>query len=205
MLNEVPMRGMPMPPTDTLIYRFYELVMVNGPAWKALIEEEFGDGIMSAVDFDLTLDRLANAKGDQVQLTMSGKFFPTNITTTSKARPSTASRRNDGRALCFRSPTTMLSLKRYAGGQNGNCRFPNCTVTHFTGQLFKRMAAALATETAVLDPPALRGAMRCLDGTVDLFGASLLRAGEHLARRWVHIVGQHVARGVGPLAVNEQL
>ena len=55
MLNEVPMRGagVPMPPTDPLIYRFYELVMVNGPAWKALIEEEFGDGIMSAIDFDL--------------------------------------------------------------------------------------------------------------------------------------------------------
>ena len=50
MLNEVPHRGTPMPPTDPLIYRFYELVMVNGPAWKALIEEEFGDGIMSAGD-----------------------------------------------------------------------------------------------------------------------------------------------------------
>ena len=51
MLNEVPMRGTgtPMPPTDPLIYRFYEMVMVNGPAWKALIEEEFGDGIMSAI------------------------------------------------------------------------------------------------------------------------------------------------------------
>ena len=50
MLNEVPMRGTgtPMPPTDPLIYRFYELVMVNGAAWKALIEEEFGDGIMSS-------------------------------------------------------------------------------------------------------------------------------------------------------------
>ena len=57
MLNEVPMRGagVPMPPTDPLIYRFYELVMVNGPAWKALIEEEFGDGIMSAIDFEVTL------------------------------------------------------------------------------------------------------------------------------------------------------
>jgi cyanate lyase len=76
MLNEVPMRGMPMPPTDPLIYRFYEMVMVNGPAWKALIEEEFGDGIMSAIDFDLQLDLLANAKGDRVQLTMSGKFLP---------------------------------------------------------------------------------------------------------------------------------
>jgi len=47
MLNEVPHRGTNMPPTDPLLYRFYELLMVNGPAWKALIEEEFGDGIMS--------------------------------------------------------------------------------------------------------------------------------------------------------------
>ncbi len=53
LLNEVPNRGSPMPPTDPLIYRFYELVMVNGPALKVLIEEEFGDGIMSAIDFDL--------------------------------------------------------------------------------------------------------------------------------------------------------
>jgi cyanate lyase len=76
MLNEVPMRGMPMPPTDPLLYRFYEMVMVNGPAWKALIEEEFGDGIMSAIDFDLKLDRQPNPKGDRVQLVMSGKFLP---------------------------------------------------------------------------------------------------------------------------------
>jgi cyanate lyase len=78
MLNEVPMRGadVPMPPTDPLIYRFYELVMVNGPAWKALIEEEFGDGIMSAIDFDMTLERLPDPKGDRVKITMSGKFLP---------------------------------------------------------------------------------------------------------------------------------
>jgi cyanate lyase len=76
MLNEVPTRGTPMPPTDPLLYRFYELMMVNGPALKALIEEEFGDGIMSAIDFDLELDRLANPKGDRVQLLMSGKFLP---------------------------------------------------------------------------------------------------------------------------------
>ena len=76
LLNEVPHRGGSMPPTDPLIYRFYELVMVNGPAWKALIEEEFGDGIMSAIDFDLKLERLAHPKGDRVQLTMSGKFLP---------------------------------------------------------------------------------------------------------------------------------
>ncbi|MCX8254251.1 Cyanate hydratase [Beijerinckiaceae bacterium RH AL1] len=76
MLNEVPMRGMPMPPTDPLIYRFYELVMINGPAWKALIEEEFGDGIMSAIDFDLAMERLPDPKGDRVKMTMSGKFLP---------------------------------------------------------------------------------------------------------------------------------
>jgi cyanate lyase len=76
MLGEVPMRGTPMPPTDPLLYRFYEMVMVNGPAWKALIEEEFGDGIMSAIDFDLQLERLADPKGDRVKLTMSGKFLP---------------------------------------------------------------------------------------------------------------------------------
>jgi cyanate lyase len=76
MLNEVPMRGSPMPPTDPLIYRFYELVMVNGPAWKALIEEEFGDGIMSAIDFEMEMERLPNPKGDRVKMTMSGKFLP---------------------------------------------------------------------------------------------------------------------------------
>ena len=78
MLNEVPNRaeGVTMPPTDPLIYRFYELVMANGPAWKALIEEEFGDGIMSAIDFDMAIDRVANPKGDRVKITMSGKFLP---------------------------------------------------------------------------------------------------------------------------------
>src|ERR1700681_3117325 len=78
LLNEVPFRatGTPMPPTDPLIYRFYELVMVNGPALKALIEEEFGDGIMSAIDFDLLMERQPDPKGDRVKLTMSGKFLP---------------------------------------------------------------------------------------------------------------------------------
>jgi len=78
LLNEVPMRGTgtPMPPTDPLIYRFYELVMVNGPAWKALIEEEFGDGIMSAIDFDMAIERQADPKGDRVKIGMTGKFLP---------------------------------------------------------------------------------------------------------------------------------
>jgi cyanate lyase len=64
LLNEIPSRGTPMPPTDPLIYRFYELVMINGPAWKALI------------DFDLEIARLPDPKGDRVKLTMSGKFLP---------------------------------------------------------------------------------------------------------------------------------
>lgn len=72
MLNEVPYRGTQMPPTDPLIYRFYEMVMVNGPAWKALIEEEFGDGIMSAINFE----RMPHAKGDRVKISISGKFLP---------------------------------------------------------------------------------------------------------------------------------
>jgi cyanate lyase len=76
MLNEVPSRGTPMPPADPLIYRFYELIMVNGPAMKALIEDEFGDGIMSAIDFDLAIEREPNPKGDRVKVTLSGKFLP---------------------------------------------------------------------------------------------------------------------------------
>jgi len=78
LLNEVPMRGTgtSMPPTDPLIYRFYELIMVNGPALKALIEEEFGDGIMSAIDFDMEITRKADPKGDRVMIGMTGKLLP---------------------------------------------------------------------------------------------------------------------------------
>jgi cyanate lyase len=76
MLNEIPYRGIAMPPTDPLIYRFYEMVMGNGPAWKALIEEEFGDGIMSAIDFNVEFEREPNPKGDRVKIGMSGKFLP---------------------------------------------------------------------------------------------------------------------------------
>ncbi len=78
MLAESPNRGenSAMPPTDPLLYRFYELLMINGPAWKELIQEEFGDGIMSAIDFDMTIERLPHPKGDRVKLTMSGKFLP---------------------------------------------------------------------------------------------------------------------------------
>ena len=77
MLNEVPMRGegTAMPPTDPLIYRFYELVQVYGTTWKELIQEEFGDGIMSAIDFDMTMERQPDQKGDRVKIGMSGKFL----------------------------------------------------------------------------------------------------------------------------------
>jgi cyanate lyase len=83
MLTETPYRGsLPqVPPTDPLIYRFYELIQVYGTTWKALIEEEFGeggrtaDGIMSAIDYDMTIEKQPDPKGDRVKITMSGKFL----------------------------------------------------------------------------------------------------------------------------------
>lgn len=63
-------------PTDPLIYRFYELVNVYGTTFKALIHEEFGDGIMSAIDFSMDMQREADPKGDRVKIVMSGKFLP---------------------------------------------------------------------------------------------------------------------------------
>jgi len=63
-------------PTDPLIYRFYELISVYGTTFKALIHEEFGDGIMSAIDFHMDMKREAHEKGDRVSITMSGKFLP---------------------------------------------------------------------------------------------------------------------------------
>ena len=78
LLQAIPYRGsLPTQvPTDPLIYRFYELVMVYGTTWKELIQEEFGDGIMSAIDFDMTMERQPDQKGDRVRVTMSGKFLP---------------------------------------------------------------------------------------------------------------------------------
>jgi cyanate lyase len=63
-------------PTDPLIYRFHELVSVYGSTFKELIHEEFGDGIMSAIDFKMDLKREANPMGDRVAITLSGKFLP---------------------------------------------------------------------------------------------------------------------------------
>jgi cyanate lyase len=78
LLQEIPYRGsLPTAlPTDPLIYRFYELVQVYGTTWKELIQEEFGDGIMSAIDFDMSIERQPDPKGDRVKLTLSGKFLP---------------------------------------------------------------------------------------------------------------------------------
>jgi len=78
MLQVVPYKGsLPTAvPTDPLIYRFYELVNVYGTSFKELIHEEFGDGIMSAIDFNMEITREPNPNGDRVNIVMSGKFLP---------------------------------------------------------------------------------------------------------------------------------
>ncbi|QEI07441.1 cyanase [Pigmentiphaga aceris] len=77
-LQIVPYKGsLPTPvPTDPLIYRWYEIVSVYGTTIKELIHEEFGDGIMSAIDFSMDIDRQADPKGDRVNVVLSGKFLP---------------------------------------------------------------------------------------------------------------------------------
>jgi cyanate lyase len=77
-LQEYPMRGGAdtVVPVDPTIYRFYELIQVYGPTIKALIHEEFGDGIMSAIDFDMDISRKPDPKGDRVVVTLNGKFLP---------------------------------------------------------------------------------------------------------------------------------
>jgi cyanate lyase len=76
-LTQFPNKGLgPVVPTDPLIYRFYEIMQVYGMPMKAVIHEKFGDGIMSAIDFSLHIDKEADPKGDRVKITMSGKFLP---------------------------------------------------------------------------------------------------------------------------------
>jgi cyanate lyase len=77
-LQVVPYKGsLPSPvPTDPLIYRWYEIVNVYGSTIKELIHEEFGDGIMSAIDFSMDIERQADPKGDRVNVVLSGKFLP---------------------------------------------------------------------------------------------------------------------------------
>ncbi len=77
-LQIVPYKGsLPTPvPTDPLIYRWYEIVSVYGSTIKELIHEEFGDGIMSAIDFKMDIQRQADPAGDRVNVVLSGKFLP---------------------------------------------------------------------------------------------------------------------------------
>jgi cyanate hydratase len=76
-LTECPLKGLgPVVPTDPLIYRFYEIVQVYGMPIKAVIHEKFGDGIMSAIDFTLDIEKEEDPKGDRVKVIMSGKFLP---------------------------------------------------------------------------------------------------------------------------------
>jgi cyanate lyase len=76
-LTECPVKGLgPVVPTDPLIYRFYEIMQVYGFPIKDVIQEKFGDGIMSAIDFTLDIEKEADPKGDRVKIIMSGKFLP---------------------------------------------------------------------------------------------------------------------------------
>uniref|UniRef100_UPI0030DA8957 cyanase n=1 Tax=Oscillatoria sp. FACHB-1407 TaxID=2692847 RepID=UPI0030DA8957 len=76
-LTEHPEKGLgPIVPTDPLIYRFYEIMQVYGMPMKDVIQEKFGDGIMSAIDFTLDIEKEEDPKGDRVKITMNGKFLP---------------------------------------------------------------------------------------------------------------------------------
>lgn len=77
-LTDFPVKGCldPVIPTDPLVYRFYEIMQVYGMPMKAVIQEKFGDGIMSAIDFTLDIEKEEDPKGDRVKVIMSGKFLP---------------------------------------------------------------------------------------------------------------------------------
>jgi cyanate lyase len=76
-LTEYPTKGLgPVVPTDPLIYRLYEIMQIYGMPLKEVIHEKFGDGIMSAIDFTLDVDKENDPKGDRVKITMNGKFLP---------------------------------------------------------------------------------------------------------------------------------
>jgi cyanate lyase len=75
-LMQFPTKGLgPIVPTDPLIYRFYEIMQVYGMPMKDVIQEKFGDGIMSAIDFTLDIEKVEDPKGDRVKVTMNGKFL----------------------------------------------------------------------------------------------------------------------------------
>ena len=77
-LEQIPTRGAlgTAVPTDPTIYRLYEVIQVYGPALKALIHEQFGDGIMSAINFRADVERIPDPAGDRVRITFDGKFLP---------------------------------------------------------------------------------------------------------------------------------
>jgi cyanate lyase len=76
-LQACPMKGETLDiPKDPLIYRFHEITLVYGTTLKELIHEKFGDGIMSAIDFTIEVDKVEDPKGDRVRVTMCGKFLP---------------------------------------------------------------------------------------------------------------------------------
>ncbi|MEB3295579.1 MAG: cyanase [Synechococcales bacterium] len=76
-LTDSSVKGLgPIVPTDPLIYRFYEIMQVYGMPMKTVIHEKFGDGIMSAIDFTLDIEKVEDPKGDRVKVTMNGKFLP---------------------------------------------------------------------------------------------------------------------------------
>ncbi|NET49869.1 MAG: cyanase [Merismopedia sp. SIO2A8] len=77
-LTECPTKGSlePVIPTDPLIYRFYEIMQVYGAPVKAVVHEQFGDGIMSAIDFSIDVEKEEDPKGDRVKIIMCGKFLP---------------------------------------------------------------------------------------------------------------------------------
>lgn len=79
-LTSFPSKGLgPVVPTDPLIYRLYEIMQVYGFPFKAVVHEKFGDGIMSAIDFTMDVEKEEDPKGDRVKVTMSGKFLPYKI------------------------------------------------------------------------------------------------------------------------------
>ncbi len=76
-LTEFPTKGLgPLVPTDPLVYRLYEIMQVYGMPLKAVVHEKFGDGIMSAIDFTLRVEKEEDPHGDRVKIIMSGKFLP---------------------------------------------------------------------------------------------------------------------------------
>jgi cyanate lyase len=76
LLTDYPIKGLgPIVPTDPFVYRFYEIMQVYGLPLKSVIQEKFGDGIMSAIDFTMDVDKEVDPKGDRVKITMSGKFL----------------------------------------------------------------------------------------------------------------------------------